>query len=223
MKKNLLSNIRTTLVVLLLMLLMNRLSAQNETFISGAYIIDMGQSTQTVAKGLKPYGLVYSLITDHQVPVRWAINPAKVKDGADFTVNSKDYKGGSFIIPAEYINTAVLAKINTWKAKGVIVDGPISTSFTALVYKQLSSWPNAVLDEDNGNIVRDYYTRAEIPTTSYTLAGNPTMLTGCDDIYVLPHADPHTWPSTWKTALDNYIKDGGYLWAACHAVSALEA
>ena len=195
----------------------------NETFISGAYIIDMGQSSQTVAKGLKPYGLVYTLIKDHNVPVRWSINPTKVKDGTDFTVNSKAYKGGTFIIPAQYVSASVLSKINTWKAKGVIVDGPINVSFTAPVYGELTSWPRAVLDEDNGSIAAGYYSNAEVPTSSYTLAGNPTMLSGCDDIYVLPHADPHQWVSSWKTALDNYVKSGGYLWAACHAVSALEA
>jgi len=195
----------------------------NETFISGAYIIDMGQSSQTVAKGLKPYGLVYTLIKDHNVPVRWSINPTKVKDGTDFTVNSKAYKGGTFIIPAQYVSASVLSKINTWKAKGVIVDGPINVSFTAPIYGELTSWPRAVLDEDNGSIAAGYYSKAEVPTSSYTLAGNPTMLSGCDDIYVLPHADPHQWVSSWKTALDNYVKSGGYLWAACHAVSALEA
>jgi len=215
--------LKSGLILLMFIAFSAKAQTTNETFINGAYIIDMGQSSQTVAKGLKPYGLVYTLIKDHNVPVRWAINPSKLKDGTDFTVNSKNYKGGTFIIPAQYINTAVLTKINTWKSAGVVVDGPINTTFTAPIYKELTSWPRAVLDEDNGKIVKDYYSNAGIPTSSYTLGGNPTELTGCDDIYVLPHADPQNWSTTWKTALDNYIKSGGYLWAACHAVSALEA
>ncbi len=225
MKKN--RNIigRILLTFLLLMVLSNKIWAADETFITGSYIIDMGQATQNVAKGLKPYGLVYTLIKDHSVPVRWSINPAKVKDGRDFTYNGKDYKGGTFIIPAEYVNAAVLAKINTWKTKGVIVDGPTTSSFVAPVYSELTSWPRAVLDDENGDkIVDDYYISAEIPAASYVLKGNPTMLTGCDDVYVLPHADPDEWIASWKTALDNYLKNNqGYLWSACHAVSALEA
>lgn len=197
--------------------------SQSETFAPGAYIIDMGSTSPTVNNSLKPYGLVYQLIVTHSVPVRWAINPVKVKDGIDFTVNSKNYRGGSFIIPASYVNGTVLSTINTWKTKGVIVDGPINISFTAPVYKQLTSWPRGVLDSDNGNIVKAYYTRAEIPNSSFVEKGNPTLLTGCDDIYVMPHADPQKWVSSWKTALDNYIQNGGWFWAACHAVSAVEA
>ncbi|MCE1202423.1 MAG: Ig-like domain-containing protein [Bacteroidia bacterium] len=196
---------------------------QNETFSPGAYIIDMGAGTPTVNNSLKPYGLVYQLIVTHSIPVRWVINPAKVKDGTDVTVNSKNYRGGPFVIPASYITPAVLATINTWKSKGVIVDGPINVSFTAPVHKRLTSWPRAVLDDKNDGIVAAYYGRAEVPTTSYVLNGNPTMLTGCDDIYVLPHADPRNWVASWKTALNDYVTNGGWLWAACRAVSALEA
>lgn len=223
MKKIIHSFNKTGAILLLLLGFSSTMWAADETFSSGAYIIDMGQSSQTIAKGLKPYGLVYSLIVDQQVAVRWSINPTKAKDGTDFNVGGKDYKGGTFIIPAEYINANVLAAINLWKGKGVVVDGPIASSFVAPVYKELTSWPRAILDEDNGNIVKKYYENAEIPSASYVLKGDPTLLTGCDDIYVLPHADPQNWPSSYITALDNFIKnEQGYLWAACHAVSALE-
>jgi len=223
------NNLKTfflTFSVAATLLLLFSFTAKSEevTFASGAYIIDMGQSSQTVAKGLKPYGLVYQLIVTHHVPVNWAINPSKVKDGTDFTVNSKAYKAGSFIIPAEYITPAVISTINTWKGKGVVVDGPIATSFVAPVFKELTSWPLAVLDDKNDQIVAAYYTAAEVPSASYTLAGDPTMLTGCGDLYVLPHADPPDWPASWVTALDNFVKyNQGYLWSACHAVSRLEA
>jgi hypothetical protein len=42
------------------------------TFLPGAYIVDMGQTTQTEANGLKPYGLVYDLVINKRVPVSWA-------------------------------------------------------------------------------------------------------------------------------------------------------
>src|SRR4051812_19314881 len=44
------------------------------SFTPGAYIIDMGQPTQTVGNALKPYGLVYDMVTNFKVPVDWAIN-----------------------------------------------------------------------------------------------------------------------------------------------------
>src|SRR5580765_3546415 len=80
------------------------------TFSPGSYIVDMGQSTQTVGNALKPYGLVYDLVTNFKVPVNWAINPTKTNfrlDAGDsipvdftatITPGTKDYSGGSFII-----------------------------------------------------------------------------------------------------------------------------
>jgi predicted sugar kinase len=45
------------------------------SFSAGAYVIDMGQATQTVANSLQPYGMVYDLIQNQHIPVDWAINP----------------------------------------------------------------------------------------------------------------------------------------------------
>jgi len=45
------------------------------TFAPGAYVIDMGQATQTVANSLKPYGMVYDLVQNKHIPIDWAINP----------------------------------------------------------------------------------------------------------------------------------------------------
>src|SRR5213078_141721 len=76
------------------------------TFAAGAYLIDMGQTTQTVGNALKPYGLVYDMVTNYKVPVNWAINPAKttfrlnpgdpipVDFTATITTGTKSYSGG---------------------------------------------------------------------------------------------------------------------------------
>jgi uncharacterized repeat protein (TIGR01451 family) len=196
-------------------------STTNVHFAAGAYIIDMGSFPYTYATGLKPYGLVYDLVINKHIPVSWAINSSKSKDGVDFTVGAKNYRGGPLIIPAEYASLA-LSTINTWKAKGVLVDGP-TTSFTAPIYGNITSFPNAVCDLQNGAIiVSDFYTKAEVPSTSYRL-GSPQDLGPCDDIYAMPHADPQKWTLLQKTTFYNFINGGGYLWAACHAVSAMEA
>ncbi len=215
----------STQIAALLILLLSGfqiMATTDETFNSGAYIINMGEP-QTEATGLKPYGLVYQLIVNEHIPIRWAINPDKQKDAEDFSINSTPYKGGSFIIPVEYLSADIIDIINTWRGYGVEVDGPIASSFTAPIYSELTSWPRAILDEDNGHIVANYYITAGIPSSSYVLAGNPTDLSGCSDIYVLPHADPHEWPTSYGQALyDFVVNDKGYLWAACHAVSSLE-
>ena len=75
-------------------------NAANETFTSGAFIINMGVTPQTVANGLKPYGLIYDLIKNNDIPIKWVIGQGKVKDGIDFTYNGNSYRGGTFIICA---------------------------------------------------------------------------------------------------------------------------
>ncbi len=200
--------------------------AASETFAAGAYIIDMGQATQTIATGLKPYGLVYELVVKNAIPVKWAIDPSKARDGADFTANSKTYKGGSFIISSEYAPQAAAA-VTAWKSQGVIVDGPLTSGFTAPIYDTITNFPNAVLDFGNGSIAQAYYTNAGIPAASTGTFGTfntyrfgyPSSLTPCDDIFVMPHADPN-W--TNHNNLIPFVQSKGFVWAACHAVSVLE-
>src|SRR5262249_38711395 len=61
-----------------------------------------------------------------------------------------------------------------------------------------------------------------VPASSYQI-GNPTDLNSCDDVYILPHADPQNWIDAWKQALYNFVVAGGGLWAGCHSGSALES
>lgn len=189
------------------------------TFPAGSYIIDMGQPVQTIANGLKPYGLVYALIRNQRVPVDWVINPNKAKDGIDFSTASKAYRGGPFLIDATYITPAVITVINAWRAQGVVVDGPTTSSLANLpVYERLTSFPNTILDAANGSIAASFATAAGIPNTSYTFKA-PSLLNSCDDFYAMPHADP-TW-TTHRNLLP-WVRQGGSLWAGCHAVSVLE-
>ena len=54
------------------------------------------------------------------------------------------------------------------------------------------------------------------------MGGIPSIITECEDIYVLPHADPHQWPQLQKDSLYNFVNSGGWLFSGCHAVSAIE-
>jgi uncharacterized repeat protein (TIGR01451 family) len=200
--------------------------AAPEGFLPGAYIVDLGQPTQTVANGLKPYGLVYELVVKKGIPVKWAIAANKVKDGPDFVASGKTYRASAFIVPAEFAGEAA-STIATWKAQGVIVDGPIASGFNAPIYDTITNFPNAVLDFQNGSIAQTYLTNAGIPATATGSFGSfntyrmgyPSSLTDCDDFFAMPHADP-TWAN--HKNLVPFLANRGFVWAACHSVSVLE-
>ncbi len=194
-------------------------ASEIDTFFTGSYIIDMGVIPQTYNNALKPYGLIYELANNQNIPIKWSINPNKENGGVDFTLNGKDYSGGPFIIPNEFRTPAIDAIIATWKAMGVIVDTAVSL-FTAPIVSTLTGFNNVVIDASNAALVTPYFANAGIPSSYYTVGG-PNDLDACSDLYILPHADP-----TWATHGDLYefltVKKG-YLWTSCHAVSMLES
>jgi len=196
----------------------------NQTFATGSYIINMGVIPQTFSNGLRPYGFVYELLNTHKIPVSWVINESKSKDGIDFTHNGIQYRGGAFIIPAEFRTAAVNNAITLWQSRGVIGASTVST-ITVPVFKTLRFAPRWTLDKSKGSIALSYFTNASIPPSAYGGASssswkNPSQLAACDDIFVLPHADP-----TWTTHNNLYywnLNFKGNIWSACHAVSELE-
>lgn len=193
------------------------------TFESGAIIIDMGVQPQTVGNGLKPYGLLYALLSQ-KTPVYWSINPTKVKDGEDFAIGSRSFKGGPFIIEKKFLSASVLAIISTWQSQGVITyttTAPITVS----IYTRLLNVPRWTLDQQNGKIAIPFFTNAGIPATAYGGSSStnwklPANLNCCDDVFVMPHADPiwltHRRLFSWNEECK------GAIWLGCHAGSALE-
>ena len=225
--------------------------ASNITFGAGSCIIDMGVGVeqpdplnptvfQGYDKGLEPYSLLYELISNFRIPIYWAINPDKTGfmpppkpladysaflPSLDFTAGGKNYYGGSFIVDVAFITPEIQSLLNTWdpdgNGTGPTVDCPVS-DFTAPIYNTVTSFPRAVLDEANGDKIESaFYHESWVPAESYRI-GSPEDLTLCDDLYAMPHADPQGWQDSYLTALQGYINSGGSLWAACHAVSALE-
>jgi uncharacterized repeat protein (TIGR01451 family) len=197
-----------------------------QTIKAGAYIVDMGVLPQTVGNGLKPYGLVYELVVKKGIPVKWAIDPNKVREGTDFSYGGKAYKGGPFIIDKGFATDAA-ATIASWKAQGVVVDGPTTADFTAPIFTSINNFPNAVIDFQTGAVAQAYYANAGIPASTSGAFGSFTTyrldyassLNACNDLYVMPHADP-----SWSL-LNNLIpfnQSQGFIWAACHAVSVME-
>ncbi len=205
-----------TILLLLCMLTgIFRSYAQTETFPTGSYIINMGITPQTQANGLKPYGLIYDLLKNNNVPIKWVISQTKGVDGVDFTYNGVQYKGGTFIIPAPFLNTAVNNKISSYGVTGTPTTSPLTVNVTYT----LTAAPRWTLDDQNGAIAQGFFSQAGIPATAYNWK-DPQLLAGCDDIFVMPHADP-----TWGTHSNLYNWNRtqfGAVWAGCHAVSVLE-
>lgn len=192
----------------------------NVTIPTGSFIVRMGQSPQTVDNALKPYGLVYDMIVNYNVPVYWSIEPSKAKDGVDFSYLGLDYKGGPFIIDDMYITPAVYNRLIWWTGQGV--NGIFTISdVTVPVYTTLEYFPNILIDDLSGNeaIITNYFDNAAIPSIAYTI-GNPNDANMCFDVWVNPHGDPE-----WSTHgnLYNFVTNHrGFIWSQCHAVSMME-
>lgn len=194
--------------------------AANETMTTGSFIINMGVTPQTTGNGLKPYGMIFDLIRNYSVPVKWIIDPAKTKDANDFSHNAVNYKGGPFVIQKEFITPAVAARIAYWQTQGVVGAYTVS-AISVPVAHTLTALPTVMIDSLSGNqsILAAYYANAGIPASAYTV-GSPAQLTGCIDVWTNPHGDP-----TWNT--HNYLYDfvttqKSWIWAQCHSVSMME-
>jgi len=59
--------------------------------------------------------------------VNWVTHPSKGKDGVDFSHNGVDYRGSVFIIPAEFRNATVNARIAYWQGLGVVGQSSVGT------------------------------------------------------------------------------------------------
>lgn len=198
------------------------------TFPVGSYIVDMGNTSSDDAQ-LKPYGLIYDLVLNAKVPVYWVINGSKTSQtGVDLTCNGKGYISGPFVISGDDVDYNVRSMLSKWRGYGVSIDGPTDTAVTVDNSRKISSVPRVVLDNQNGKIAKGYLVKSGIlrneNTTDdrvYKEKATPADLdSSCDDIYVMPHAEPTT---ATHSPLASFNKGGGYIWAGCHAVSYLES
>lgn len=190
----------------------------------GAYVINMGSNPQTAENTLKAYGLVYEMLTNSNIEIKWIINPKKLKDGVDFTYGDITFRGSAFIIPVSYITEDRKKLIADWEKRGV-VGLYIEESIKVPVFTSLSVAPRWTLDWENGYIALPFFKAAAIPKEAYGGSDksnwkSPDQLGVCDDIFVMPHADP-----SFETHKNLYLwnrKYKGSIWAGCHAVSKLE-
>jgi len=104
---------------------------------------------------------------------------------------------------------------------GVTTTSPV----TVPVFETLDNMPNWTLDYQNGSIAVNFFVNAGIPSTAYGGSDKsgwktPAQLGYCDDLFVMPHADP-TWATHANLLAWNLTYKGG-IWLGCHAGSALE-
>lgn len=198
------------------------------TFPVGSYIVDMGNTSSDDAQ-LKPYGLIYDLVLNAKVPVYWVINGSKTSQtGVDLTYNGRNYISGPFVISGDDVDYNVRSMLFKWRGYGVRIDGPTDTAVTVADSRKISSVPRVVLDKQNGDIAKKYLVKSGILRNEnasddrvYKEKATPADLdSSCDDIYVMPHAEPTT---ATHSPLASFNKGGGYIWAGCHAVSYLES
>ena len=207
----------------------------------------MGVTPQTNNNGLKPYGLVYALVKTEKIPVIWSISHTKGKDGTDFTVDGRTFRGGPFIIEKKYAELPEVQKLlNGTKGAYLVTeynkkDGTVTKSkteyfgptvvtryvtqsdVTVPFYRELRFFTQWTFDTDNGAIADGYLMEAGISLAA-TRTALPSALTPCHDLFVLPHADPgwatHGKLYNWVRAYDathNPEGNGGWLWSGCHA------
>lgn len=198
------------------------------TFPAGSYIVDMGDTFSDDAQ-LKPYGLIYDLVLNAKIPVYWVINGSKTSQtGVDLTYNGRNYISGPFVISGDDVDYNVRSMLFKWRGYGVRIDGPTDTAVTVADSRKISSVPRVVLDKQNGDIAKKYLVKSGILRNEnasddrvYKEKATPADLdSSCDDIYVMPHAEPTT---ATHSPLASFNKGGGYIWAGCHAVSYLES
>ncbi|HEX4416840.1 MAG TPA: hypothetical protein VH165_03030, partial [Kofleriaceae bacterium] len=105
-----------------------------QTFTAGSLIIPLDTQFQD-AGALRAYGLVYKLLASN-VPVQWAVDPAKVAGGNDITIAAPavvhdretgtniarpvHYRGGPFLIAAADA-PAALPIVDAWLAANTTV------------------------------------------------------------------------------------------------------
>ena len=223
------SNLKKAIFLFLIAFFVSSYSfSQTVEIPSGSVIIDMGVSPQTYNNSLKPYGLVYSLLKNHTTPVIWSIDPNKIKDGIDFNVDSKNFKGGPFIISEEYLSPAVIAEIVSWEGMGVVTYTTSNTVDVPL-FSELLFDINWTINDQNDQLVTDYFEYAGIPSSAYSIKLTDE-LGACDDLFLIPHAelnwDDHGNLLDWNAPYDNIDNPNGnrgWIWAACKAVSSLES
>lgn len=139
-----------------------------ETFSPGSLIINLEENPHTSSKTIKAFGMIYDLIRNHDVPVKWIMARPDENSQDEFNFNSVVYRKGAFIISARFITKSVSERISYWQSQGVISEFS-SIPLTVYVDETLTSFPGILIDPNSPEYptIESYYSGAMIPSDAY--------------------------------------------------------
>ena len=174
----------------------------------------MGVNPQTQNNALKPYGLVYELLSN-QIPVIWSIKPGKGRGEADFVGPTGKMKGGPFIISSEFAAKAAPI-INQPKWAGIVKTQLDWARGNIPVYATLRAQPRWSINGKSDKKALDYFEWADIPDTAYEDDIDPANLNECIDIFIVPHDNIQSNFIT-STSIWNAPPSRGFIWFGCES------
>ena len=216
--------------------------ANLQTMPTGSYIIAMDTTYQVNGAlfNLKSYGLVTYLLYNN-VKLKWIIRAGKVKNAADFTVNSTQLKptlnatvtsrafaGGPFVIYAAD-TTGVAALIDAFYTSAGLAAAAkpyvyVSTQNVTvdMRYDLTGFKPYAAILNDGGNaaIHTAFMTAASVPTSSYFVSYGTSFETICATFASEPHNNSTTVSRTDSIVqtLKSFAYAGGNILFQCAAI-----
>lgn len=210
-----------------------------ENIPSGALIIPMDNVNQGNAGGTtfnpRAYGLA-NLFLQNNIPVKWAIKPAKSKDDVDFSANvtriagaegvagpaNVSFSGGPFIIPQEFDTPSLRSLITTFNGGGTAVT-VYKTNANAMVDIRytLTHKPKIAIGPDGGNfgtsVHQTLFNTAGI--SNYTIVDNSIInASSCFTLATQAHSTDSQFVNLYK----QFTLSGGNLLLQCASVNTYE-
>lgn len=199
---------------------------------AGALVIPMDttlQGTSGTSFNVKAYGLIYALLAA-KIPVYWAIKSGKAKDGVDFsasvtqvlpstttTATTLSFRGGPFVVPAEFATTA--KQIASSYANSVNVYA-LAVATTIDIRYTLTTTPKVAVGVTNSAIHTNYLSLAGWPGSSYAVLDPATLsAASCYTIVTEPHTDA---TAAQIAAVQSFVNAGGNFFAECEAIQTYE-
>ena len=172
-----------------------------------------------------------------------------VASATDFQTGSAivnhSYSGGPFIIDQSH-RAAADPIIAAWQASNATAVHVLTAPnpLAAPIFATMTRAPRIAVEQTNANIVFGYLNAAGIRDANGNAwsGSSPGVLSATDigngalvgystaacrrrsyDIFYSPHTSDATWISpSAQSALDDFVKTGGYIHSMCHSISAIE-
>jgi uncharacterized repeat protein (TIGR01451 family) len=198
----------------------------------GSLIIAMDNDKQNIGAefNLSAYGLAIRLL-HADIPVKWAINDFKAKDGNDFTGRVKriaptaadtagvtlNFAGGPFVVHVAYADSA--KKVLTAFGRNVAVYELMQETTLPIRYTLLHK-PRAFVNSTSRSIHESVLIAAGLSTPQHWTHGPDIGLqnTSCYTIVL----EPHNTTTTGVAAIQAFLESGGNFLGQCASVVAFE-